>query len=267
MFETATEVTNEEPSRDAMPTMGFLDHLEELRRRLVYSIAAVAVGFFACWWKVEFIYGIMQRPIMDVLRANGLSEKLVYLNPTEPFNLYLKVAALAGLFLMSPFVLYQVWMFISPGLYRNEKRYIVPFMVSTIALFTAGGYFGYKVVYPQALGFLVHFGRQFQPMITISEYTSLFLSIILGMGLIFEMPILIFFLALMGIVTAGFMWKNFRYAILLIFIVAAIVTPTPDILSMCIFAAPMVALYAISIGIAFVVHPTQRRARKEKQAT
>jgi sec-independent protein translocase protein TatC len=266
MFETAAEGSNEENSREGMPTMGFLDHLEELRRRLVYSIAAIAVGFFICWWKVERIYDVMQRPIMDVLRANGLSERLVYLNPTEPFNLYLKIAGMAGLFLMSPFVLYQVWMFISPGLYRNEKKYVVPFMVSTIALFTTGGYFGYKVVYPQALGFLVHFGRQFQPMITISEYTSLFLSIILGMGLIFEMPILIFFLALMGMITARFMLKNFRYAILLIFIVAAIVTPTPDILSMCIFAAPMVALYGISIGIAWIVHPTQRRAREEKKA-
>ena len=267
MSETAAEVATAEPARDAMPTMGFLDHLEELRRRIVYSIAAVAIGFFACWWKVEWIYDLMQRPILEVLRANGMSEKLVYLNPTEPFNLYLKIAALAGLFVTSPFVLYQVWMFISPGLYRHEKRYVVPFMTSTIALFLTGGFFGYKVVYPQALAFLIHFGRQFQPMITISEYTSLFLSIILGMGLIFEMPILIFFLALMGMITARFMWKNFRYAILLIFIVAAIVTPTPDILSMCIFAAPMVALYAISIGIAWAVHPKQRRARREKQVT
>ena len=250
-----------------MPTMGFLDHLEELRRRLVYSIAAVAVGFFACWGFRERIYAIMQKPIMDALKANGLSEKLVYLNPIDPFNLYLKIAALAGLFLTSPFVLYQVWMFISPGLYRNEKRYVVPFMASTIALFSAGGYFGYRIVYPRALDFLIGFGSQFQPMITISEYTSLFLSIILGMGLIFEMPILIFFLALMGIVSAGFMWKNFRYAILIIFIIAAIVTPTPDPGSMCIFAAPMVALYGLSIGIAWLVHPKQRQARREKQAT
>jgi sec-independent protein translocase protein TatC len=266
MFESQTAATGDDPKRDLMPTMGFLDHLEELRTRLVYSIAAVAVGFFACWWKVEAIYDIMQRPIMKALKDNGMSERLVYLNPTEPFNLYLKIAALAGLFLTSPFVLYQVWMFISPGLYRNEKRYVVPFMVSTIALFTTGGYFGYKVVYPQALGFLIHFGRQFQPMITIGEYTSLFLSIILGMGLIFEMPILIFFLALMGIVTAGFMWKNFRYSILVIFIIAAIVTPTPDVLNMCIFAAPMIALYVFSIGIAWAVHPKQRKARKEKKA-
>jgi len=263
MFDNAAGDPGDASKREAMPTMGFLDHLEELRTRLVYSIGAVGVGFFACWWKVEKIYDIMQRPIMDVLKANGMSEKLVYLNPTEPFNLYLKIAALAGLFLTSPFVLYQVWMFISPGLYRNEKRYVVPFMVSTIFLFITGGYFGYKIVYPRALEFLIHFGRQFQPMITIGEYTSLFLSIILGMGLIFEMPILIFFLALMGIVTAGFMWKNFRYAILIIFVIAAIVTPTPDILNMCIFAAPMIFLYVFSIGIAYFVHPKRRKAREK----
>jgi sec-independent protein translocase protein TatC len=267
MFEAATEVPGEEQTRDAMPTMGFLDHLEELRRRLVYSIAAVAVGFFVCWGFRVKIYAIMQKPIMDALKSHGMAEKLVYLNPVDPFNLYLKIAALAGLFVTSPFVLYQVWMFISPGLYRNEKRYVMPFMASTIALFSTGGYFGYRIVYPRALEFLIGFGSQFTPMITISEYTSLFLSIILGMGLIFEMPILVFFLSLMGIVSAGFMWKNFRYAILLIFIVAAIVTPTPDVLSMCIFAAPMVALYGVSIAIAWVVHPKQRRARREKQAT
>ena len=266
MSEMSATVASDQGDPEPLPAMGFLDHLEELRRRIVYSIAAVALGFFACWWKVEKIYDIMQRPIMDALRNNGMSEKLVYLNPTEPFNLYLKIAALAGLFLTSPFVLYQVWMFISPGLYRNEKRYVVPFMVSTIALFSAGGYFGFKIVYPAALNFLISFGKQFQPMITIKEYTELFLSIILGMGLIFEMPILVFFLALMGIVTAGWMWKNFRYSILIIFIVAAIVTPTTDILNMCIFAAPMIALYALSIGIAYLVHPTQRSARREKQA-
>jgi len=266
MPELATEIPPAEEEKESMPTMGFLDHLEELRRRIIYSIISVAVGFCICWWKVERIYDVMQRPIMDALRSNGMAEKLVYLNPTEPFNLYLKIAALAGLFLTSPFVLYQVWMFISPGLYRKEKKYVVPFMVSTITLFAAGGYFGYKIVYPAALTFLINFGKQFQLMITIGEYTSLFLSIILGMGLIFEMPILVFFLSLMGIISAGFMWKNFRYSILVIFIIAAIVTPTTDILNMCIFAAPMIALYAISIGVAWLVHPKQRKARREKQA-
>src|SRR6202050_3434853 len=253
------------PAQDPMPAMSFLEHLEELRRRIVYSIIAVVVGFFACWSYAEKIVGWMQQPIMEALKHNGMPQTLVYLNPTDPFNLYIKVGALAALFVTCPFVLYQVWMFISPGLYRNEKRYVVPFMVSTIALFTSGGYFGYKIVYPRALEFLVHFGRQFQPMITIGEYTSLFLSIVLGMGLIFEMPILIFFLALMGIVSAGFMWKNFRYSILVIFVIAAIVTPTPDIVNMCVFAAPMIALYVVSIGIAWLVHPKQRQARQAKQ--
>jgi sec-independent protein translocase protein TatC len=266
MSEFAAAAPGDEHDKEAMPTMGFLDHLEELRKRIIYSIISVAVGFFACWGYREQIYAVMQKPIMNALKANGMAEKLVYLNPTEPFNLYLKISALAGLFLTSPFVLYQVWMFISPGLYRKEKRYVVPFMISTIALFSMGGYFGYKFVYPYALTFLIDFGKQFQPMITIGEYTSLFLSIILGMGLIFEMPILVFFLALMGIVSAGFMWKNFRYAILVIFIIAAIVTPTTDILNMCIFAAPMIALYLLSIGVAWLVHPKQRAARRDKKA-
>src|ERR1700726_757554 len=172
MFENSAGDSSAEKKPDGMPTMGFLDHLEELRTRLVYSIGAVAVGFVACWWKVEVIYEVMQRPIVKALKDNGMAERLVYLNPTEPFNLYLKIAALAGLVLTSPFVLYQVWMFILPGLYRKEKRYVVPFMISTIALFTAGGYFGYKIVYPAALNFLIAFGKQFQPMITIKEYTE-----------------------------------------------------------------------------------------------
>ena len=140
-------------------------------------------------------------------------------------------------------------------------------MFSTVGLFVAGGVFGYKVVYPQALNFLISYGRQFQPMITIGEYTDLFMTIIIGMGAIFELPILVFFLSIMGIVTAGWMWRNFRYSVLVIFIITAIVTPTTDILNMCIFAAPMIALYALSIAIAYLVHPKQRRARREKHGT
>jgi len=265
MPEANSETPPVESRREALGAMSFLEHLEELRRRIIYSIIAVAAGFLACWTYHERIYDIMQRPIMTALKLNGMAEKLVYLNPTEPFNLYLKVTFLAGLFVASPFVLYQVWMFISPGLYRHEQRYVLPFMFSTVFLFLAGGVFGYKIVYPAALNFLIEFGKQFQPMITVGEYTDLFLTIIIGMGLIFELPILVFFLALMGIVNAGWMWRNFRYSILVIFIIAAIVTPTTDILNMCIFAAPMVALYGISIGIAWLVHPTQRRKRQERK--
>jgi sec-independent protein translocase protein TatC len=256
-----------ENDKDPMPTMGFLDHLEELRKRLIRSAISVGVGTAVCWGFRARIFDLMQRPIVQVLREKHLPEKLVYLNPVDPFNLYLKIAMLGGLFLTSPFVLYQVWMFISPGLYRNEKRYVLPFMVSTISLFTLGGYFGYSVAYPRALDFFVgKFNGQFQPMITIGEYTQLFLSIVAGMGLIFEMPILVFFLAFLGIMSPSFMVKNFRYAILVIFILAALVTPTPDIVNMCVFAAPMLALYGLSIGVAWLVHPEQRRAREEKNA-
>jgi len=265
MPESAAAASGREQETESMPTMGFLDHLEELRTRLINSIIAVVIGLGICWWKVEKIYGIMQRPIMQVLAAHHLPDKLVYLNPTEPFTLYMKIAALGGLFLTSPYVLYQVWMFISPGLYRREKRYVFPFMFSTITLFMLGGYFGYKVAYPRALDVLIGFGRQFQPMITIGEYTQLFLTIILGMGLIFEMPVIVFFLAFLGVISPGFMLQNFRYAILLIFILAAIVAP-PDLVSMCVFAAPMVALYGLSVGVAYLVHPKQREKRVEKQA-
>ncbi len=253
-------------NQEAMPGMSFLDHLEELRKRIIYSLIGVAVGFFVCWGYAERIFGIMQKPIMDALQHHGLAEKLVYLNPTEPFNLYLKIGFLTGLFVASPFVLYQLWLFISPGLYRHEKRYVFPFMFSTVGLFLGGGLFGYKIVYPAALDFLIGYGRQFQPMITIGEYTDLFLVIIAGLGVVFELPVLVFFLALMGIVNAGWMWRNLRYSILAIFIVAAIVTPTTDILNMCVFAAPMVALYVLSIAIAWLVDPARRKKRQAKKA-
>jgi sec-independent protein translocase protein TatC len=250
--------------KQELPGMSFLQHLEELRRRIIYCLLAVGATFLLGWWKADRIFAFMQNPIMEALHRHKLDEKLVYTNPTDPFNMYLKVGFIAGLFIASPFVLYQVWAFISPGLYRHEKRYVLPFMFSTVGLFLAGGAFGYKMVYPAALDFLIGYGIQFQPMITIHEYTNLFLTVVVGMGIVFEMPILIFFLALMGIVSAGWMWRNLRYSILVIFIIAAIVTPTTDILNMCIFAAPMVALYVVSIAVAWLVHPTRRKARAAK---
>jgi sec-independent protein translocase protein TatC len=251
-------------SPEALKGMSFLEHLEELRKRIIWSFVYMAGGFGVCYWFHEQIYGLMQKPIMTALKAHGLDQKLVYLNPTDPFNMYLKVSFIAGLFLASPFVLYQVWLFISPGLYRNERRYVMPFMFSTVGLFLAGGVFGFKMVYPAALDFLIGYSHQFAPMITISEYTDLFMTIIVGLGLVFEMPILVFFLALMGIVSAKWMWKNLRYSILVIFIIAAIITPTTDIMNMCIFAAPMIVLYLVSIGVAWMVHPKNRRKRGEK---
>jgi sec-independent protein translocase protein TatC len=241
-------------------SMPLLAHLEELRKRIIFSVLGVLVGFLLCWSFADRIFGLMQQPIIGALRHHGIAGGLVYLNPTEPFNLYLYVALVGGLFAASPFVFYQLWLFIAPGLYRKEKRYVLPFLLSTVSLFTAGGLFGYKMVYPASLDFLIGYGQRFQPMITIGEYTRLFATIIVGLGLIFEMPIFVFFLALMRLITARWMWRNLRYSILVIFIVAAIVTPTADILNMCLFAAPMVALYTISIAVAWIVNSVRQRA-------
>jgi sec-independent protein translocase protein TatC len=262
VLETAQKRASEE-----MTGMSFLEHLEELRRRIIYSSLYIVGGFGVCWWFHEQIFAIMQKPIVTALANHKMDTQLVYLNPTDPFNMYLKISFLMGIFVASPFVLYQVWAFIAPGLYRNERRYVLPFMFSTVGLFLAGGYFGYRLVYPAALDFLIGWSAQFKPMITVGEYTDLFLTIIAGLGIVFEMPILVFFLALMGIVSAGWMWRNFRYAILVIFIIAAIITPTTDIMNMCIFAAPMIVLYVFSIAIAWFVHPAQRKKRAAKAAS
>ena len=264
MPDAGTASSTETPSRDdLLRQMSFLEHLEELRKRLIYSVLSIVVGFFVCYAFAERIYGLMQAPILTALRNHHMSDSLVYLSPTEPFNLYIKISFLAGVFFACPVILYQVWLFISPGLYRHEKRYVVPFMISTVGLFIAGGLFGFKIAFPAALDFLIGYSVQFKPMITIGEYTDLFLTIIIGLGAIFELPILVFFLALMGIVSPAWMWNNFRYSILIIFVIAAIVTPTTDILNMCIFAAPMILLYLVSIGVAWLVHPNRRNRGKQ----
>jgi sec-independent protein translocase protein TatC len=166
----------------------------------------VLAGFLSCWSFADRIFGLMQQLIIQALRHHRLGGGLVYSNPTEPFNLYLDVAFVAGLFAASPFVVYQLWLFITPGLYREEKRYALPFLLGTVGLFIAGGLFGYKMVYPASLDFLIGYGRCFQPMITIGEYTKLFVTIIIGLGLSLEMPVLVFFLALMRVITARWMW-------------------------------------------------------------
>jgi sec-independent protein translocase protein TatC len=242
--------------------MGFLEHLEELRKRIIRSFFFIVGGFCICYFWHEAIFAWIQKPITTVLSAHKLSTQLVYTNPVDPFNMYLKISLIAGIFLASPFILYQVWAFIAPGLYKHERKYVGPFMFSTVGLFMAGGLFAYKMVYPAALSFLVQYSLQFQPMITINEYIDLFMTIVLGLGVIFELPILVFFLALFGIVSPGWMWRNLRYAILGIFVLAAAIAPTPDVISMCTFAAPMMLLYLFSIGVAYMVHPAQRKKRE-----
>src|SRR5579884_1961087 len=237
-------------SRAELPGMTLLEHLEELRRRVIWSIASLVPAFLIAWSVHEKIFDIMQRPIIKVLRDNHMEDKLIVTNPVDAFNLYLKISMVAALFIACPFILYQAWLFISPGLYRHEKRYVFPFMAATVGLFLTGGYFGYRIVFPFALNFLIDFGKQFRPLISVGEYTSLMTTVLLGLGIVFEEPILVFFLALMGVVSAKWLWKNIRYAILISFIVAAIITPTPDVMNMCILAAPMIVLYVLSIGAA-----------------
>jgi len=246
--------------RAELPGMSLMEHLDELRRRIVYSAGFLAAGFLIAWVFHDRLFALVQKPLARI------GKTLVFTHPMDPLNIYMQVALIGGAILASPAILYQVWLFIAPGLYQKEKRFVIPFMAATVGLFLGGAAFGYFWVLPGALKILiVDFGKNFTSMVTIEEYTSFFLSVILGLGISFELPILIFFLAMFGIVSPKFLWKNIRYAILIIFIVAAIITPSPDPWTMCIYAVPMLSLYMIGIGVAWWVHPSRRR-RKEAAA-
>jgi sec-independent protein translocase protein TatC len=236
-----------------MHRMSFFDHLEELRRRIFYSLASIVVGMGICWTYADNIYAGLARPLTTTLRELHMDDKLAYTNPTGPFNLYIKLAMIAGIFLASPFIIYQVWKFISPGLYRHEKRYALPFIFFCSFLFLAGGAFAYYFAFPAALRFLLSFGAQFRPVITVDEYFNLASTIILGLAVVFEMPVLILFLTVLRIMTPTFLLRNFRYAFLIIVIIAAALTPTSDIVNMMIFAAPLMALYFLGIGLSYMV--------------
>jgi sec-independent protein translocase protein TatC len=246
--------------RAELPGMSLMDHLGELRRRIIHSAAYLLAGGIVAWIFKDRLLTFLQQPLLNI------GKTLVFTHPMDALNLNLQVAMLAGAILASPFILYQVWLFIAPGLYQNEKRFVIPFMLATVGLFLAGAGFGYFFVLPGAIKILVlGFGHSFTSMITIEDYSSFFLSIILGLGVSFELPILIFFLAMFGLVSPRFLWKNIRYAILAVFIVAAIICPSPDPWTMCVYAIPMLSLYVLGIGVAWWVHPSRRKA-KEKAA-
>jgi sec-independent protein translocase protein TatC len=237
--------------------MTFLEHLDELRKRIMRSVIAVVVTFCVAWIFREQIYGFLAVPIHEVV------EKLVVIKPTEPFTIYLKVSFTAAIFLAAPFILSQVWLFIAPGLYRKEKIYAFPFLFFSTALFVLGGVFAYYVILPPALNFLLlEFGAEFQPMISAVEFYDFELLIIIGMGVIFQLPVLVAFLSIFGLITPGFLWRNFRYAFLLITIVAAIVSPTTDPFNLFLWSGPMVILYGISIAISWVFQFRRKRAAK-----
>jgi len=246
--------------RAELPGMSLMEHLEELRKRILRSLGFLVVGMAVAYFFHVRLYGIVKAPL------DHLGIALNFTHPTDPLNLYLKTALYGGALLAAPFILYQVWLFISPGLYGHEKRYVVPFMSATVGLFMAGAWFGYHYVFPGALKVLItDFGKDFHPIITIEEYTGFFLAVNLGLGLTFELPVLIFFLALFGIVDAAFLWRNVRYAIIIIFLIAGIICPSPDPISMCIFAMPMLVLFFISILVAYLVHPKRRETKRLKE--
>jgi sec-independent protein translocase protein TatC len=243
--------------RAELPGMSLMEHLGELRKRLIHSVVYLLIGFAIAYAFHEQLYGVVSHPI-DMLKLD-----LNFTHPTDGLNLYLKTSLVGGAILASPFILYQVWLFIAPGMYSNEKRYVVPFMTATIALFLAGIWFGYHWVLPGALKVLIgDFGKRFHPIITIEDYTSFFLAVILGLGITFELPILIFFLSILGIVDAKFLIRHIRYAILAIFVVAAIICPLPDPVSMCLFATPMLVLYLVGVGVAWLFNPARRKEAK-----
>ena len=246
--------------RADLPGMSLMEHLEELRTRLFWCVGFLAIGMAVAYGFHRQIIAAMQKPLTDV------GQKMTMTHPTDSINILIKSSAYCGVILAAPFILYQIWLFISPGMYANEKKYVWPFMATTIGLFFAGAWFGYRWVLPGAMKvLLLDFGKDYNHMITIDEYTGFFLAVILGLGITFELPIFIFFLALFGIVDAKFLLKHFRYAVLAIFILAAVICPTPDPIGMCLFATPMLALYFLGVGAAFFVHPN-RRNRKLKEA-
>jgi sec-independent protein translocase protein TatC len=247
--------------RAELPGMSLMEHLTELRKRLIHSVYYLIIGFIIAYAFHVRLYDYIMAPY-TALHLGGLN----YTHPTDPLNLYLKTSFVLGFIIASPFILYQLWLFIAPGMYANEKRYVVPFMSATVFLFLAGAWFGYHWVLPGALKVLIgDFGKHFHAIITTEDYTSFFLAVILGLGVTFELPILIFFLSLFGIVDAKFLVKHIRYAILAIFVIAAVICPTPDPIGMCLFATPMLVLYMIGVGVAFLVHPARRKAREAKK--
>jgi sec-independent protein translocase protein TatC len=245
--------------RKSPDEMTFLEHLEDLRKRLFYSAIALIAGFFPCWAFREKLFEILSRPVMQYLPPGT---KFSFLTLTAPFMMYLKIAFLASLFFTAPFIFLQIWYFVAPGLYQKEKKYAIPFVLMTTFFFAIGIAFGYFVVYPFACRFFLSIGKDFQAVLTPDQYLGFSVKVLLGIAATFETPTLVFFLAKMGLVTAGWMVRNFKYAVLVVFVVAAVITPTPDAVTQSIVAIPMLALYGLSILIALAVGRGKEKKRR-----
>ena len=253
----ATNDDDDDPSAPGAK-MSFLEHLDELRKRIVRSCLAIAFGVLATFYWIEPIFNFILAPTR---RALPPGVKLIYTEPGEAFSLYITVALIAGVVVAAPFIMYQVWMFIAPGLYSNEKRLAIPFVFFTTVGFLAGAAFNHYVSFPFMMAFFASFNTPdlaFMPKL--EDVFGLYSKMLIGMGIVFQMPTVVFFLAKMKLVTARFLISQFKYAFLIIFVVAAVITPTGDMMTQTIFAAPMVGLYLLSIVIAWVVGPKRLRA-------
>jgi len=232
--------------------MSFLAHLEELRKRLLRCIIAVGVAFVLCYAFSRPILLFFLAPIKENLFQGG---EIVFRQLTEPFLIYLKVAFLAALFVASPYLFWEVWGFVSPGLKPREKRWALPFLLGSPGLFIAGGLFGYYILLPMTCRFLVQIGSDFKAMLDLRSAFAFEAWLLLGLGAVFQIPVLVGVLARVGLVTPGWLWKQFRYAVLVIFVLAAVLTPTPDVVTQTVFAAPMIVMYVLGIGIAALLAP------------
>jgi len=244
--------------------MPFMSHLEELRNCLVRSFIAWIIAFIACYSYSGEIFAFISDPVRRVLPEGS---SMVFISATEPFFTYLKVSALAAVLLSLPIILWQIWAFIAPGLYKHEKRYAVPFVIASCFCFACGTYFGFTFVFPTIFNFLVTFGTSsgdMQAMLSIGNYLSLASKLLLAFGLVFELPIIIFFLARLGVVDHVWLKRNRKYALLVAFIVGAMLTP-PDVLSQTALAIPFIILYEVGIIVARLFGK-KRSAEDEEEA-
>jgi len=243
----------DEPSDGAR--MSFLEHLDELRRRLLIAVAAIGVGMAISFFFIRRIVSFVMDPLYALLPPASRADGFLSTEMTEGFMLYMKIAALVGLLLASPVVMTQLWLFVAPGLYAHEKKLAIPFVVLASGFFLLGAAFSHYFVFPFAFGFFANF---FDPeshirfMPTIGPLFGAYVKMMLAMGLVFQLPTIVFFLSRMGMITAGWLVRKTKYAILIIFIVAAIITPGPDVVSQTLVAGPMILLYGVSIGIAWL---------------
>jgi len=259
LHQGAYGIAPEEPENDVEPSaegqMSFLEHLDELRKRILRSCIAIGLGVVATFWFIQPIFNFILAPTRRVLPAGV---KLIYTQPGEAFGLYIQVALIVGIVVAMPYIMYQCWKIVSPLVPPGGRRFAIPFALFTTTGFVFGAAFTHYIAFPYMMAFFASFNTPdlvFYPKL--SDVFDLYTKMLLGMGVVFQMPTVVFFLAKAGLVTARFLIKSFKYAFLLIFVAAAVITPTGDMVTQTIFAAPMVGLYLLSIGIAWFFGKTR----------